>query len=65
MKKKIKDVVFLKEDPDEVYCKTCKGCGYIGCDGVRAFLAKHVKGKTNCLNEESFIEEIISYVERK
>jgi len=53
-----------KEDIDNPYCDTCGGCGYIGCDGIRAFLMKHVKGKTNCKNEESFIQEIIDYIEK-
>ena len=50
-------------DDIEIYCKHCGGCGYIGCDGIRAFLKAHVAGKTNCLNEVQFIEEIITYVE--
>ena len=49
--------------PENFYCKTCGGCGYIGCDGIRSFLEKHVKGKTNCSEESSFIAEIIEFVE--
>ncbi len=47
----------------EPYCSVCGGCGYIGCDGVRHFLEVHVRGKTDCANEEVFIQEIIDYVE--
>lgn len=41
------------------YCKECGGCGEVGCDGIVAFLNKHVRGKTNCLYEEAYIEDII------
>jgi len=44
---------------DELYCKTCGGCGEVGCDGIATFLNKHVRGKTNCLYEESYIEDVI------
>lgn len=57
MKKKI------KFNEDEGYCKKCGTCGYIGCCGVRDFLDKHVKGKTDCPNEKLMIADIISYVE--
>jgi len=46
------------------YCDKCKGCGYIGCDGIRSFLKEHVRGKTDCLVDATFIEEILSAVER-
>ena len=54
----------MSEDPDdiEVYCKHCGGCGFIGCDGVVGFLKHHVLGKTDCLNEDMFINEIITYM---
>lgn len=48
---------------EEIYCPECGGCGYIGCDGIKSFLETHVKGKTNCLNEAIFIDEIIEYFE--
>ena len=50
-------------DAGSFYCKECGGCGYIGCDGIRSFLEKHVKGKTDCSEEASFIAEIIEFVE--
>ena len=46
-----------------MYCPKCGGCGYIGCCGIKGFLEKHVKGKTDCQEEASFISEIISYIE--
>jgi len=52
-----------EETIDDCYCKVCGGCGYIGCDGVRGFLEKHVKGKTDCSEEATFIQEIIEYVD--
>lgn len=42
------------------YCSVCGTCGYIGCCGVEEFLEMHVRGKTNCLNEDGMIQEIIS-----
>lgn len=50
-------------EEDLFYCDKCGGCGYIGCCGIKQFLEKHVKGKTDCLNESSFIDEIIAYCE--
>lgn len=47
-----------KEEEFNPYCEVCGGCGYILCDGVADFLKHHVKGKTNCKNEASFISEI-------
>lgn len=46
-----------------MYCKKCGGCGYIGCCGIRKFLETHVRGKTDCLWEDSFLSEIINYIE--
>jgi len=46
---------------DEIYCKTCGGCGEVGCDGIESFLNKHIKGKTDCLYEESYITDIIEF----
>jgi len=51
------------EDIYNPYCEVCGGCGCIGCCGIKRFLEKHVRGKTDCKNEDSFIEEIISYCE--
>ena len=42
------------------YCPVCGTCGYTGCCGVKSFLEKHVKGKTNCINEDVMIDEMIS-----
>jgi hypothetical protein len=61
-KKKVVKKKKLYSDSD-FYCKKCGGCGYIGCDGIREFLKHHVKGKTDCSQEASFISDIISYVE--
>ena len=52
-----------KTEDDGPYCDVCGGCGYIGCDGIKEFLNKHVKGKTNCKNEAGFLSEIESYCE--
>lgn len=52
------------KEENEMYCPTCGGCGYIGCCGIKDFLEKHVKGKTNCLNEKAFIQEILMYCEK-
>jgi len=50
-------------EEDNPYCEVCGGCGYIGCCGIRGFLEKHVRGKTNCKNEDGFIQDIIDYCE--
>lgn len=47
-----------KQTEEEIYCDKCKGCGDIGCDGTFTFLAHHVIGKTDCLYEETYIEEL-------
>lgn len=47
------------------YCPVCGTCGYIGCCGVRDFLEKHVKGKTNCDSEAQMIKEICDLMERE
>ena len=46
-------------DEEEIYCRECEGCGDVGCDGIAMFLEKHVRDKTNCLHEYSFIDDII------
>jgi len=61
MKKKTKLVKKKKvqrDDPVDMYCPVCGGCGFIGCCGVEEFLEKHVRGKTNCRHEGQFIDEI-------
>lgn len=45
------------------YCAGCGGCGEVGCDGIEGFLVKHVRGKTDCMHEESFIRDIIETYE--
>lgn len=62
MAKKIKQED-VDSDADSYYCTDCGGCGYIDCDGVRMFLEKHVKGKTTCPVEASFIRDIIDRIE--
>jgi hypothetical protein len=52
-----------KEKHQNFYCKKCGGCGYVGCCGIRNFIEHHIKGKTDCLNEASFISEIINLIE--
>lgn len=54
----------LKEMEDSMYCPVCGGCGFIGCCGVKEFLEKHVRGKTDCRNEGLFIDEIIELWEQ-
>ena len=48
---------------DEIYCAECGTCGYVACCGIKSFLEHHVRGKTNCLNEDGMIDDIISYIE--
>ncbi len=55
----IKKNVIEEFDP---YCEVCEGCGFIGCCGIKNFLEEHVRGKTNCKNEDMFIDEIISWI---
>lgn len=52
-----------KLDESDFYCHICGTCGYIGCCGIRDFIEKHVRGKTNCLNEASMLDEIITTIE--
>lgn len=40
------------------YCEICGHCGDIGCCGISNFIDKHIKGKTNCKNEEIVISEL-------
>ena len=57
----------LLDDIDEQspYCEACGTCGYIGCCGIRNFIEEHIKGKTNCKNEDSIISDLISLCEYK
>lgn len=52
----------LEDDEFDPYCNKCGGCGFIGCCGITEFLDKHVKGKTDCQEEDMFLQEIIMYV---
>lgn len=53
------DCSAAKDEDENPYCNKCGGCGFIGCCGVRDFLEKHVRGKTDCKLEGIFIDEII------
>ena len=46
------------QDQGSVYCDVCRGCGEVGCDGIDSFLNEHVKGKTDCAYEESYLLDI-------
>lgn len=48
---------------DGVYCPHCESCGEIYCCGIRQFLEKHVRGKTNCFYEDRVIDQIIEHWE--
>lgn len=48
------------EEYESPYCDVCGHCGYIGCCGIRNFIAEHIEGKTNCKNESLVIDELIS-----
>jgi hypothetical protein len=47
-----------EEEEYNPYCEVCGGCGYYECDGIIAFLDKHIEGKTNCKYEASYLEDI-------
>mgnify|MGYP001613220012 FL=1 len=57
------EVKFLDEDPAGIYCEKCNGCGEVGCDGIETFIDKHIRGKTNCQYEESYLTDIINIYE--
>lgn len=46
------------EDEQSPYCEVCGTCGYIECCGIDSFIENHIKGKTNCKNEEFIIEDL-------
>lgn len=54
-----------KEETDSPYCEVCGHCGYIECCGIDTFIDKHIKGKTNCKNEEGIITDLINLCEYK
>ena len=51
------------EEYESPYCEVCGTCGYIGCCGIRNFIEEHIKGKTNCKNEDLIISELINMCE--
>ncbi len=53
------------EDEQSPYCEICGHCGEIGCCGIRNFIEEHIKGKTNCKNEDCVISDLISLCEYK
>lgn len=57
----------ILDDKDEQspYCEVCGHCGEIGCCGIRHFIEEHIKGKTNCKNEDFVICDLISLCEYK
>lgn len=65
MAKKIKINEYLEGEYYNPYCETCGTCGYIGCCGIRNFIDEHIKGKTNCKNEDIIINELIDLCEYK
>ena len=54
-----------EEDIESPYCEVCGTCGYIGCCGIRNFIEEHIKGKTNCKNEDLIISELIYLCENE
>ncbi len=53
------------EDEQSPYCEVCGHCGEIGCCGIRNFIEEHIKGKTNCKNEEFIVDDLISLCKYK
>ena len=53
----------FEEEYESPYCEVCGTCGYIGCCGIRNFIEEHIKGKTNCKNEDLIISELIDMCE--
>ena len=54
-----------EEEYDSPYCEVCGTCGYLGCCGIRNFIEEHIKGKTNCKNEDIIINELITLCDYK
>ena len=53
----------MNKEDESPYCEVCGTCGYIGCCGIRNFIEEHIKGKTNCKNEDLIISELICLCE--
>jgi hypothetical protein len=49
---------YEEEDIESPYCEVCGTCGEIGCCGIEGFINAHIKGKTNCKNEDIIIREL-------
>lgn len=54
-----------EEALESPYCDVCGTCGYIDCCGIRNFIDEHIKGKTNCKNEDGIIADLINLCEYK
>lgn len=54
-----------EEEYESPYCEVCGHCGEIGCCGIRNFIEEHIKGKTNCKNEDIIINELIDLCDYK
>lgn len=55
----------MSEEDYNPYCEICGTCGYLGCCGIRNFIEEHIKGKTNCKNEDIVINELIDLCDYK
>jgi len=60
MKKKINKKE--EEEDHDSYCPRCGHCGFIGCCGITDFLKKHVLDKTDCLQEEMVLNDLITRI---
>lgn len=52
----------MKEE-ENPYCEICGHCGEIGCCGIENFINEHIKGKTECKNEDWIVQELLSLCE--
>lgn len=60
------DAIILDEDEmADIYCGVCGTCGVLECDGIKSFLEHHVRGKTDCLNEDDMLNDIIYHFENR
>ena len=51
-------MLWAYQEDDENDCPGCGGCGEVGCDGIDGFLDSHIKGKTDCIYEDAYVEDI-------
>ena len=63
--KAILEILDSLEDNESPYCEVCGHCGDIECCGIRDFIEHHIKGKTNCKNEQDIIYELIDLCDYK